>query len=69
MYKTEWCRTDPEKSKNVLGKEEKVKKDNKRFVINLFNDYAKIISEVNFKATKGTSLKILTTKQIFQRLK
>ena len=39
----------------------------KRF-INLFNDYVKIVSESNFEAIKGTGLKILTPKQMLQRL-
>ena len=41
-------------------------------VINFFKDYAKMILDVGYKAkqdeTKGTGLKILTPKQMLQRL-
>ena len=36
--------------------------------IKLNNDYAKIISEAKYKIKHGTWLKILTPKQILQRL-
>ena len=36
--------------------------------IKLNNDYAKIISEAKYKTKHGTGLKILTPKQILQRL-
>ena len=50
--------------------------DAQKRVINLFNDYAKNISEVNFKATQGrrrpfdlpAQFKILTPEQMLQRL-
>ena len=37
-------------------------------VIYLFNDYAKIKSEAMYKAELGAGLKILTPKQMLQRL-
>ena len=37
-------------------------------VIKLFNDYSSIISEAKHKAKYGKVLKILTSKQMFQRL-
>ena len=37
-------------------------------VIELFDDYTSMISEAKPKATKGTGLKILTPKQMLQRL-
>ena len=36
--------------------------------IKLFDDYYSVVAEVKNKATKGTGLKILTPKQLFQRL-
>ena len=36
--------------------------------INFFDDYSSIISEAKNKVTKGTRLKILTPKQMLQRL-
>ena len=36
--------------------------------IKLFDDYYLVVAEVKNKATKGTGLKILTPKQLFQRL-
>ena len=41
-------------------------------VINIFNDYIEMLSDANytakFKKTKGTGLKLLTPKQVLQRL-
>ena len=37
-------------------------------VIKLFNDYSLIISEAKYKSIHGEGLKILTPKQILQRL-
>ena len=37
-------------------------------VIEFFDDYSSMVSEVKIKATKGTGLKILTPKQMLQRL-
>ena len=37
-------------------------------VIEFFDDYASMISEAKLKATKGTGPKILTPKQMLQRL-
>ena len=37
-------------------------------VIKLYNDYAQIISEAMYKTKKGTRLKIITPKQMLQRL-
>ena len=36
--------------------------------VRLFDDYSLMISEAKNKATKGTGLKILTPKQMLQRL-
>ena len=36
--------------------------------INLFNDYAEIISEAIYETKQGTGLKILTPRQMLQRL-
>ena len=37
-------------------------------VIKLYNDYAQIISEAMYKTKQGTRLKIITPKQMLQRL-
>ena len=37
-------------------------------VIKFFEDYSSMVSEAKPKATKGTGLKILTPKQMLQRL-
>ena len=37
-------------------------------VIKFFDDYSSMVSEEKIKATKGTGLKILTPKQMFQIL-
>ena len=37
-------------------------------VINLYNDYAKILSKTMYKTKQGTVLKILTPKEMLQRL-
>ena len=37
-------------------------------VIEVFDDYSSMLSEAKLKATKGTGLKILTPKQMLQRL-
>ena len=37
-------------------------------VVNFFDDYSSMVSEVKTKATTGTVLKILTPKQMLQRL-
>ena len=37
-------------------------------VTEFFDDYSSIASEAKPKATKGTGLRILTPKQMFQRL-
>ena len=34
----------------------------------LYDDYSSMMSEAKYKATKGTGLKILTPKQMLQRL-
>ena len=36
--------------------------------IKFYDDYSLMMSEANYKATKGTGLKILTPKQMLQRL-
>ena len=40
----------------------------RRSVIELFDDYSSMVSEANLKVTKWTGLKILTPKQMLQRL-
>ena len=42
--------------------------NSKENVVKLYNDYAKIISEAMYKSKHGTGLKILTPKQMLQRL-
>ena len=46
--------------------------DSEEEVINFFGDYIEILSDANYdaksKATEGTGLKILTLKQMLQRL-
>ena len=37
-------------------------------VIQFFDDYSSMVSETKLKATKGTGRKILTPKQMLQRL-
>ena len=37
-------------------------------VIKFYDDYSSMVSEPKIKATKGTGLKILTPKQMLQRL-
>ena len=37
-------------------------------VIDFFHDYSSVVSEAKLKATKETGLKILTPKQMLQRL-
>ena len=57
------------------SKEQKSVLENTKFlykpreaVIKLFNDYSSIVSEVKYKSIHGEGLKILTPKQILQRL-
>ena len=38
-------------------------------IIKFFDDYSSMMSEAKKKATRGTGLKILTPKQMFQRLR
>ena len=40
----------------------------RKSVIKFFDDYSSMLSEAKLKATKGTGLKILTPKQMLQRL-
>ena len=42
--------------------------NSRKKVIELYNDYARIISEAMYKAKNGTVLKILTPKKMLQRL-
>ena len=57
------------KSKNQLDTIKKYNLYNSRDkVIKFYNDYAKIISEAMYKTKQGTALKILTPKQMLQRL-
>ena len=36
--------------------------------IKFYDDYSSMISEAKYRATKGTGLKVLTSKQMLQRL-
>ena len=40
----------------------------KNEAIKFYDDYSSMMSEAKYKATKGTGLKILTAKQMLQRL-
>ena len=40
----------------------------RKSVIEIFDDYSLMVSEANLKATKWTGLRILTPKQMLQRL-
>ena len=40
----------------------------KNEAIKVYDDYSAMMSEAKYKATKGTGLKILTPKQMLQRL-
>ena len=42
--------------------------NSKENVVKLYNNYAKIISEAMYKSKHGTGLKLLTPKQMLQRL-
>ena len=42
--------------------------NSKEKIIKLYNDYAKIMSEAVYRAKQGNGLKILTPKQMLQRL-
>ena len=42
--------------------------ESREAVIKLFNDYSSIVSETKYKSIHGEGLKILTRKQMFQRL-
>ena len=42
--------------------------ETKEKVIKLYNDYAKIIPEAMYETKQGTGLKILTPKQMLQKL-
>ena len=42
--------------------------NSKENVVKIYNNYAKIISEAMYKSKHGTGLKILTPKQMLQRL-
>ena len=58
------------KSKNQLNTIKYIKNlyKSREEVIKLFNDYAKVRSEAMYKTKHGTRLKILTPKQMSQRL-
>ena len=59
------------KQKETINNIEKIFKSREE-VINFFREYIEILSDVNYDArqneTKGTGLKILTPKQMLQRL-
>ena len=58
------------KSKNQLHVIKNIKNlyNSRDKVIKLYNDYDKIISEAMYKTKQGTGIKILTPKQMLQRL-
>ena len=58
------------KSKDQIDKIKNIKNlyNSREKVIKLYNHYVKIISEAMYKTKQGTGLKILTPKQILQRL-
>ena len=58
------------KSKDELDTIEKIKNlyNSRDKFVKLYNDYAKIMSEAVYKTKQGTRLKILTPKQMRQRL-
>ena len=58
------------KSKDQLYTMKNIKNfyNSKENVVKLYNNYAKIISEAMYKSKHGTGLKILTPKQMLQRL-
>ena len=59
--------TQMKKTRNVLYNIEMLHKA-RNSVIEFFDDYSSMISEAKLKATKGTRLKILTPKQLLQRI-
>ena len=59
--------TQMKKTRNVLYNIEMLHKA-RNSVIEFFDDYSSKISEAKLKATKGTRLKILTPKQLLQRI-
>ena len=61
---------NPKKSKDQLYTIKDIKNlyNSRDKVIKLNNDYAKIISEVMYKTKQGIGLKILTPRQMLQRL-
>ena len=46
----------------------KTLQESREKVINLLDDYSKIVSEAKYKTEYGEGLKILTPKQIIQKL-
>ena len=62
--------TPQTKSKDQLYTMKNIKNfyNSKENVVKLYNNYAKIISEAMCKSKHGTGLKILTPKQMLQRL-
>ena len=62
--------TPQTKSKDQLYTMKNIKNfyNSKENVVKLYNNYAKIISEAMYKSKHGTGLKILTPKQMLQRL-
>ena len=59
--------TQMKKTRNVSYNIEMLHKA-RNSVIEFFDDYSSMISEAKLKATKGTRLKILTPKQLLQRI-
>ena len=57
----------PKEQKNTLYNIEILYKARKK-AINFYDDYSLMMSEAKYKATKGKRVKILTPKQMLQRL-
>ena len=57
----------PEDQKTAI-KNLKTLYESREKVIKLFDDYSRIVSEGKYKTKYGEGLKILTPKQMFQRL-
>ena len=60
-------RPESKEQKSALGNI-KFLYESREAIIKLFNDYSSIVSETKFKSIHGQGLKILTPKQILQRL-
>ena len=61
------ARENPKDSSNTIKNIKNLYKSGEK-AIKLYNDYARIKSEANYKAKYGEGLKILTPKQMLQKL-